>query len=172
VDGGVDDALALAVLVGARVSIAQIVATEGSRPLEQTALTTARLAVTLNSDAPVRLGTATARGGPYPPGRDPFHGDDCFAGRSDVLGRADAPTEPWTALDGPVLATGALTVVAAALDAGDPITSVTWMGGSVGVGGNMTAAAEFNAWMDPGATDRVMSAGCPVKMVPLDVSRI
>jgi len=170
VDGGVDDALALAVLVGARVPIAQIVATEGSRPLEQTALTTARLAASLNSDAPVRLGTATARGGPYPPGRDPFHGDDCFAGRSDVLGRADAPTEPWTALDGPVLATGALTVVAAALDAGDSITSVTWMGGSVGVGGNMTAAAEFNAWMDPGATDRVMSAGCPVKMVPLDVT--
>lgn len=44
------------------------------------------------------------------------------------------------------------------------------MGGAVSVGGNMTAAAEFNAWMDPPAADRVLGSGTPVRMVPLDVT--
>jgi pyrimidine-specific ribonucleoside hydrolase len=44
------------------------------------------------------------------------------------------------------------------------------MGGAVAVGGNMTAAAEFNAWMDPAAADRVLGSGTPVRMIPLDVT--
>jgi len=34
----------------------------------------------------------------------------------------------------------------------------------------MTAAAEFNAWLDPEACDAVLSSGIPISMVPLDVT--
>lgn len=34
----------------------------------------------------------------------------------------------------------------------------------------MTAAAEFNAWMDPAAADHVLTSGVGVKMIPLDVT--
>jgi len=166
----VDDGLALAMLVGARVPIAQVVATEGSRPLEQTALTTARLLVSLGCAAPVRLGAASGLGGPYSDERDPFHGEDCFAGLSHRLHPATPPNERWTALEGPVLATGALTVVATAVAAGQKVGEVTWMGGSVSTGGNMTAAAEFNAWMDPVAADALLGGGHLTRMIPLDVT--
>jgi inosine-uridine nucleoside N-ribohydrolase len=57
VDGGLDDALALAVLVGLNVPLSQVIATEGSVDLATTALATQRLMVTLGSTVPVRLGT-------------------------------------------------------------------------------------------------------------------
>jgi inosine-uridine nucleoside N-ribohydrolase len=60
--------------------------------------------------------------------------------------------------------------VAQAIQVGCSLTDVVWMGGAVAVGGNMTAAAEFNAWMDPEATDQVLASGVPVRMVPLDVT--
>jgi len=44
------------------------------------------------------------------------------------------------------------------------------MGGAVAIGGNVTAAAEFNAWMDPLAADEVLTCGVPMKMVPLDIT--
>lgn len=93
VDGGIDDCLALAALVGAQVPIVQVIATEGSRSLEQTALTTARLLESLGSAVPVRLGAAVGVGGPYPAGRDPFHGQDCFGGQSQLLRRVTPPKE-------------------------------------------------------------------------------
>lgn len=170
VDGGVDDAVALAVLVGSGTRMAQVVATEGSRPLDQTAATTARLMSGLGSPVPVRLGADAALSGPYPEGRDPFHGEDCFAGQSGLLPGAEVPSERWAPLDGPVFAAGALTVVAAAVLAGDAVGDVVWMGGSVAWGGNMTAAAEFNAWMDPAAADELFRRGYIKRMVPLDVT--
>jgi len=162
--------LALAVLIGAQVPVAQVIATAGSRPLEQTALTTARILACLGSTIPVRLGAASSLTGPYPEGRDPFHGEDCFAGLCETLPPADQPTEAWAPLDGPVFATGALTVPAAAVAAGKPVGAVTWMGGSVSYGGNMTASAEFNAWMDPDAVDCLAVSGHLQRMIPLDIT--
>lgn len=170
VDGGIDDALALAVLIGAGVPAVQVFATEGSRPLEQTALTPARILACLGSAIPVRLGAASALTCPYPEGRDPFHGEDCFAGLCDTLPPAEQPTEPYGLLDGPILATGALTVPAAAVAAGEPVGVVTWMGGSVAHGGDMTASAEFNAWMDPDAVDRLGVSAHLRRMVPPDIT--
>jgi pyrimidine-specific ribonucleoside hydrolase len=170
VDGGLDDALALGVLFGLRVPIAQVIATEGSLALETTAAVTRRLAVTFGSSVPVRLGTDRGLAAPYPQGRDPFHGPDGFGSNLASLKPAATPTEVFHRLDGPVFCAGALTAVARGLAAGHHVTEVVWMGGAVGVGGNMTAAAEFNAWMDPPATDRVMESGIPVRMVPLDVT--
>lgn len=68
------------------------------------------------------------------------------------------------------MVTGALTVVAVAVAAGQNVGEVTWMGGSVAYGGNMTPAAEFNAWMDPVAADALLSGGRVTRMIPLDVT--
>jgi pyrimidine-specific ribonucleoside hydrolase len=170
VDGGVDDALAIAVLLGLRVPVAQVVATEGSVDLATTAWTTKRLLKSLGSAVPVRLGTDHGLRAPYPEGRDPFHGDDGFGGFASLLEPTTAPREFFERLDGPVFCSGALTTVARAIDAGHEIAEVVWMGGAVGIGGNMTAAAEFNAWMDPFAADLVLSSGLGLRMVPLDIT--
>lgn len=170
VDGGLDDALALGVLTGLRVPLAQVVANEGSLGVRATAGITRRLLVTLGNQVPVRLGSGTGLLGPYPDGRDPFHGPDGFGGRAHSLAAAPIPAEPAAELAGVVFCGAALTCVALALAAGAAITEVVWMGGAVAVGGNMTAAAEFNAWMDPPAADLVLASGVPVRMVPLDVT--
>jgi pyrimidine-specific ribonucleoside hydrolase len=170
VDGGLDDALALGVLTGLKVPLAQVVANEGSLGVRATALVTKRLLVTLGNPVPVRLGAAAGLLGPYPGGRDPFHGPDGFGGRAHSLAAAPVPAEPAAGLAGVVFCGAALTCVAQAMAAGAAITEVVWMGGAVAMGGNMTAAAEFNAWMDPPAADLVLASGIPVRMVPLDVT--
>jgi inosine-uridine nucleoside N-ribohydrolase len=170
VDGGLDDAVALAVLAGLGVPLAQVIATEGSVDLGTTALATRRLMVTLGSTAPVRLGSDRAMIASYPAGRDPFHGADAFGGQATLLAPASAPDQRASDLDGTVFCAGALTCVAQAIQGGRPIAEVVWMGGAVAVGGNMTAAAEFNAWMDPNAADLVFASGVSVKMIPLDVT--
>ncbi len=50
------------------------------------------------------------------------------------------------------------------------VREVTVMGGSGGWG-NMTPAAEFNAYCDPEAFAAVMHAGWPIRMVGVDVTR-
>ena len=52
-----------------------------------------------------------------------------------------------------------------ALNAGNPVTEIVWMGGAVACGGNMTPAAEFNAWLDPEAADLVLGSGARLSMV-------
>ena len=170
VDGGVDDALALAVLVGSGVRIEQAIATEGSISTEATAAVTARLLGALGCDAPVRRGASTGLEGPYPAGRDPFHGVDGFGGASAVLPEVEAPISDWARLGPSVFASGALTVPALALMNGDPMQRLVWMGGAIACGGNMTASAEFNAWMDPAACDLVLQSSATVSIVPLDVT--
>jgi inosine-uridine nucleoside N-ribohydrolase len=49
------------------------------------------------------------------------------------------------------------------------IARVVLMGGAIGVG-NVTAAAEFNIWVDPEAAARVFASGLDVTMVGLDVT--
>jgi len=170
VDAGIDDAVALGVLTGLGLPMAQVIATEGSVDLVTTAATTARLLATLGNPAPARLGASAGLRAAYPAGRDPFHGTDGFGGQAEQLHRAAVPVNSSGPLEGQVFCSAALTVVAAAIERGDPIDAVTWMGGSVRAGGNMTAVAEFNAWMDPYAADLVFTSEVAVSMVPLDVT--
>jgi len=170
VDGGLDDALSLAVLAGHGVPIAQVVATEGSVARSVTASATARWMSSLGSSSPVRIGEDRGIERPYPDGRDPFHGVDGFGGIVSALAAAVTPTEPFRRLDGTVLCTGALTSVARGLRLGHGIEGITWMGGSGAHGGNKTPWAEFNAWMDPWAADEVLTSGVQMRMVPLDVT--
>jgi len=171
VDGGIDDAVALAVLVGAGVELSQVVATEGSVALELTASATARLLASIGApDVLVNLGAGTGIKEPYPGGRYAFHGEDAFGGFAAELLEVSTPRRESSRIEGPVFASGALTVVAEALRRGDRTSSVLWMGGAIAYGGNITAAAEFNAWMDPAATDEVFTSGISVSMMPLDVT--
>jgi inosine-uridine nucleoside N-ribohydrolase len=51
----------------------------------------------------------------------------------------------------------------------DRIEHIVWMGGAIGEG-NVTPAAEFNAFVDPEAADVVFASGIPITMIGLDVT--
>lgn len=174
-DPGVDDFLALAVLAGADCMPRGVVGTAGNVNADVAAQNAARIVALLDLDCPVAKGSVRAMAGPYPDTGEPFHGADGLGGIAPLLpegSQADMPPSPLTLIDGSLLATGALTVVAEAITAGRPISEITWMGGAVACGGNMTPSAEFNAWLDPEAADLVLSGTVPLAVVPLDVTQL
>lgn len=69
---------------------------------------------------------------------------------------------------------GPLTNVATALlrqpDVAGRIAEIVLMGGGFFEGGNTTAAAEFNIYVDPHAADAVFRSGVPITVMPLDVT--
>ncbi len=73
-----------------------------------------------------------------------------------------------------ILALGPLTNVATLLQRrpalAPRIADLVWMGGSAGPG-NHTAAAEFNAAVDPESVQQVLDHGVPLRMVGLDACR-
>ena len=50
------------------------------------------------------------------------------------------------------------------------VREVVMMGGSLFRGGNVTPAAEFNIFADPHAAHVVFTSGCPLTLLPLDVT--
>jgi inosine-uridine nucleoside N-ribohydrolase len=73
-----------------------------------------------------------------------------------------------------ILALGPMTNVAMLLrlhpDLEEKIQRIVFMGGNVHVGGNASAAAEFNFWFDPEAAQVVLRSRIPEKvMFPLDI---
>jgi pyrimidine-specific ribonucleoside hydrolase len=85
---------------------------------------------------------------------------------ADLLTRSTSPVT--------VAAIGPLTNIALLLavypDAAARIDRLVLMGGSAGRGGNVTGAAEFNAWADPEAAQAVFASEVPTVMVGLDVT--
>ena len=114
----------------------------------------------LGSDAMASAGRS------LPGARTALASDDAVAALGDWLASA---AEPAT-----VLALGPLTNLAALLQQRPAlaarIAQLMWMGGSAGPG-NHTAAAEFNAAVDPQAINIVLDAGVPLQMVGLDACR-
>ena len=72
-----------------------------------------------------------------------------------------------------ILSTGPMTNIANALlkypDIKDLIKSITFMGGTMGVG-NITPWAEFNMYVDPHAANTVFKSSIPLTMVGLDIT--
>jgi len=65
--------------------------------------------------------------------------------------------------------TGPLTNIALLFERGVRPEAVVWMGGAIAEG-NITPAAEFNAFVDPEAAAAVFAGGVPLTMIGLDVT--
>jgi purine nucleosidase len=186
-DTGIDDALALALLLAQRpaVVLAGIGTVDGNTSARQAARNTlGLLALAGAGDVPVAVGDVPVAVRDVP-GRDrrPVHGDN---GAGGVELPAGAEPDPRTttellldlaeehASELHVLATGPCSNLAAALRASPAlvtrVASVTVMGGAVRLAGTVTPVAEANIRADPRAAAEVLAAGWPVTLVPLDVT--
>ena len=180
-DPGHDDAIAiLLALASPELDLLGVTTVAGNQTLDKTtrnALVTLEVAgrsdipVAAGADAPLRrpLRTAahvhgeTGLDGPElpEPGAAPV---DAHA--ADFLAEL---IEPGVVL----VPTAPLTNVALLLERHPDVRSrlerIVWMGGSIGEG-NVTPAAEFNAFVDPEAAAAVFGSGIPVTMIGLDVT--
>ncbi|MBV9451846.1 MAG: nucleoside hydrolase [Streptosporangiaceae bacterium] len=178
-DPGHDDAIAiLFALASQEIDVRGITTVAGNQTIEHTtrnALTVIGLA---GHDA-----IPVARGAVGPLRRSlriapDIHGDTGLDGGGDLPAPAMAPIvadaaeylterlEPGVVL----VATGPLTNVAIALGRHARPDQIIWMGGSVEEKGDVTDAAEFNAFVDPDAAAAVFAAGVEPTMVGLDVT--
>lgn len=184
-DMGVDDAVAVTLALRSdAIDLVGIASVEGNVPLAQATANVGRLlaALDLRTWPPVARGLAqTAAGLEY---SAHVHG-------SDGMGNLDLPT-PETFAPGDyielyerlidqhgkslaILAIGPLTNLAAIVRQKPGLLTkagqIVVMGGAVWCPGNVTKDAEFNFYRDPEAAATVLSAGLPVTVVPLDVTR-
>src|SRR4051812_18985223 len=186
-DTGVDDALALAVLLATPdVEIAGIGTVSGNTSAAQAATNTLNVLALSGRGAavPVAVGEHHPLAGVFEGGAEVVHGDN-------GIGGVELPPAPYRPIDArasdllvelararpgelQVLATGPLTNLARALITEprlpDLVAGVTAMGGAVRVPGNVTGHAEANIASDPEAAAAVFGARWPVTLVPLDVT--
>ncbi|WP_243064035.1 nucleoside hydrolase [Humibacter sp. RRB41] len=189
-DTGTDDAIAMIAAVGhPQLELVAVTTVNGNVSLEHTTDNSLRVLDLLGASVPV-----------YPGADRPFVRDDMPIPR-DVLNAdnpefqvASLPfpepvsvpaigsaieflIETYLAADADdivLVATGPLTNIAAALAVEPRLASriprLVVMGGSV-IGGNVTASAEFNFWVDADAAQAVLAAGIrDVMIVPLDAT--
>ncbi|MEI5583691.1 MULTISPECIES: nucleoside hydrolase [unclassified Agromyces] len=188
-DPGHDDVVALWLAAGhPALELLAVTTVGGNVPLEHTSRN-ARIALSVAgvADVPVAAGApgpllrelATAEwihgenglGGPELPDPDtgptavPLDPRSATELIADTLAAASEPVA--------IIATGPITNVAVLLgerpELADRVREIVWMGGST-ERGNVTPYAEFNAWVDPEALDRVLSSGIRFTMVGLNVT--
>ena len=185
-DPGIDDAVAiLLALASPEVDLRLVTTVHGNVDLAQTTENALRvLHLAGRSDVPVAAGAQGPLVHPVAERAGHVHGAAGLGGvelppspaavdpRPAVVALAElllAAEQPVT-----VAAIGPLTNIALLLavypEAAERIGRLVVMGGSAGAGGNVTAAAEFNAWADPEAAQAVFSAPVPTVMVGLDVT--
>ncbi|WP_069803923.1 nucleoside hydrolase [Thermogemmatispora onikobensis] len=182
-DPGHDDAIAL--LLAARhpkLELLAITTVAGNQTVEKTT----RNALSVCALARIR-DVPVARGMAQPLVREARHAADIH-GESGLDGPALPQPErepvPEHAVDLIIdlvrstddvvlVATGPLTNVASAITREPAILSrlkgLYLMGGAIGLG-NVTPAAEFNIYFDPEAAAIVFNSGCPITMIPLEVT--
>ncbi|HEX5245776.1 MAG TPA: nucleoside hydrolase [Gaiellaceae bacterium] len=172
-DPGHDDAIAiLLALASPEVELRGVVTVAGNQTVDKTtrnALKVLELAgradipVVRGADAPLRRPLRTAAH---------VHGESGLDG-PDLPEPSAAPSgdDPagWLEPGVVLVATGPLTNVARLLERGVRIERIVWMGGAIGEG-NITPAAEFNAFVDPEAAAAVFGSGIELTMVGLDVT--
>ena len=187
-DPGVDDAYALALAAHApEVDLRAVTAVFGNVDLPTTTTNARRLLGMLGrGDVPLGVGADRPLIHPTTRRAADVHGDDGLGGVAERFGPL-GPEPAGRALDviARVLETSAEPVVLAAIgpltdvalllatrpDLAERIGRLVVMGGSVGVGGNVSPAAEFNVWSDPEAARRVLvEERVPTTLVPLDLT--
>jgi pyrimidine-specific ribonucleoside hydrolase len=185
-DPGIDDAMAiLLALASPEVDLRLVTTVHGNVDLAQTTENALRvLHLAGRSDVPVAAGARSPLVHPLAERAGHVHGAAGLGGvelppspasldpRPAVVALAEllmSSAQPVT-----VAAIGPLTNIALLLavypEAADRIGRLVVMGGSAGAGGNVTAAAEFNAWADPEAAQAVFSSAVPTVLVGLDVT--
>lgn len=187
VDTGADDALALmtacALEKEGKLRLEGVSAVNGNAPLERTfANSRDILSLCGREDIPVYAGAE--RPLIVEPVRAAYVHGESGLGEVDLKpSGAEIKTEKaWDALyrcacehpgELELILTGPQTNAAIALakypDLKDRMKRILVMGGA-DVGGNITAAAEFNIYADPHAAEVVFRSGIPIVMCPLDVT--
>jgi pyrimidine-specific ribonucleoside hydrolase len=185
-DPGIDDALAiLLALASPEVDLRLVTTVHGNVELDRTTDNALRvLHLAGRSDVPVAAGARESLVHPQPRRAGHVHGEAGLGGV--LLPESPAALDPRPAvvaladllmsseLPVTVAAIGPLTNLALLLrvypDAAARIGRLVVMGGSAGRGGNVTAAAEFNAWSDPEAAHAVLTSTLPTLLVGLDVT--
>ena len=187
-DPGIDDALALLFAWNCpEIQVETITTVAGNVTMEAASQNLLRL-LALRRPAPRPIVAAGATG---PLARalttaTRFHGEDGLGDLPDwpAVERMPASPDAVEAILAAVrrheraltiVALGPLTNLALALKE-DAATvgragRIVAMGGAVDVPGNVTPTAEFNMYVDPEAAHRVLAAGLPLEIVPLDVTR-
>jgi len=196
-DGGVDDALALIMALNSpQLDLKAITVLAGNIDVEQAANNVLRV---LSIVEPHTL-PLVAKGCEKPLVKPPFnatdiHGADGLGELEQFKETDDTPRYPKLTIEAStenaidvilkaaqeygdslnIVALGPLTNLATAIqkDAATmkKIGRIIIMGGAVTVPGNITAAAEFNFFVDPDAAQIVMESGIPLTLVGLDVTR-
>jgi len=172
-DPGHDDAMAiLLALASPEVDLIGVTTVAGNQTLDKTtrnALVTLEIGgrgdvpVAAGADAPLRRELRTAAH---------VHGETGLDGPELPEPSArTVETDPgeWLQPGIVLVATAPLTNVARWLERGIRPDRIVWMGGAIAEG-NVTPAAEFNAFVDPEAAAAVFASGTPITMVGLDVT--
>ena len=172
-DPGHDDAIAiLLALASPEVELRGVVTVAGNQTVDKTtrnALKVLELAgrsdipVVRGADAPLKRALRTA---PHVHGESGLDGPDLPEPSSQP---SDADPATWLDPSVVLVPTGPLTNVALLVERGVQIERVVWMGGAIAEG-NITPAAEFNAFVDPEAAAIVFGGGSHLTMIGLDVT--
>jgi inosine-uridine nucleoside N-ribohydrolase len=180
-DPGHDDAIAILLAIASpEVELRGITTVAGNQTLEKTtrnALKVLELAgradipVAAGADAPLKRTLRVAAN---------VHGDSGLDGpdlpeptTKPVEGHAADALDEWLEPGVVLVPTGPLTNVALLLERHPDVTErlerIVWMGGAIAEG-NVTPAAEFNAFVDPEAAAAAFGSGIPVTMIGLDIT--
>jgi pyrimidine-specific ribonucleoside hydrolase len=180
-DPGHDDAIAiLLALASPEVELRGITTVAGNQTLDKTTRNALRvLELVGRTDIPVAAGAAaplkrTLRVAANVHGESGLDGPDLREPTTKpIAGHAADVLAEWLEPSVVLVPTGPLTNVALLFerhpDVKERLERIVWMGGAIAEG-NVTPAAEFNAFVDPEAAAAVFGSGIPVTMIGLDIT--
>lgn len=185
-DMGIDDAAALCLALAAKaLDLRAVVSVGGNVDRNQATDNIRRLLGAIQPSPKPRVGVGLDPEGPLPADRRARYGGNGF-GDSDLpidetletSGFQDVYRQAAETADGEleIVALGPLTNLAALVDRSpgffERVKRICICGGAVWTKADGGAPAEFNFRRDPRAAARVLGAGLPISVCPLDVSRL
>ena len=178
-DPGHDDAIAILLALGSpEVEVRGITTVAGNQTLDKTTRNALKvLELAGRTDIPVAAGadaplTRTLRTAANVHGESGLDGPDLPEPTTDTVDAHAADFLAELLEPGVVLVpTGPLTNVALLLERHPDVRPerIVWMGGAIAEG-NVTPAAEFNAFVDPEAAAAVFASGIDITLIGLDIT--